>query len=102
MPRWIKFVALFMLTFALFDVCSPEQCEAQLLGPVQHSVQVQTQQNSDGDSCQFEEDCFNCAHYAPGVTLVLQPIAVIAFKQPDLLLASIERPPLTPYHPPRF
>jgi hypothetical protein len=102
MPRWIKFVALFMLTFAVFDVCSPERCEAQVEVPIQSSVQFHADQNpGGGDSCQFEEDCFNCAHFTPGTGFVLQPIGVIAFTRPDMPLSSIEEPLLTPYHPPR-
>jgi hypothetical protein len=101
MPRWVKFVALFMLTFALIDVCSAEPCEIEVPDPAQHSVQFQTQQPSGGDCCQFEEDCFNCAHFAPGVRFVLQPVGVIAFTQPDRFLSSIEQPLLAPYHPPR-
>ena len=102
MPRWTKFVALFMLTFAMFDVCSPEKCDAQLLGPNQSSVQILAPQNtSDSESCQFEEDCFNCAHYAPGTSFVLESTAIIAFTQTDLFIPSLDRPPLLPYHPPR-
>jgi hypothetical protein len=100
MPRWIKLVALFMLTFALFDVCSAESCEVQLL-PTQDSVRFQTLRSSGGDCCQFEEDCFNCAHFAPGIRFVLQPIGVVAFTHPDLFLSSIEQSLLAPYHPPR-
>jgi hypothetical protein len=100
MPRWIKFVALFILTFAVFDVCAPERCEAQV--PTQTSVQFHPDQNpGGGDSCQFEEDCFNCAHFAPGTGFVLQPFGVIAFTLPDQFFSSIEQPLLAPYHPPR-
>lgn len=101
MPRWVQFAALFMLTFVVFDVCSPESCEAQLSAPIERSMQFQAQQNAGGDSCQFEEDCFNCAHYAPGIAFVVEPIAVVAFQQPDLFVPSLEQPLLLPYHPPR-
>jgi hypothetical protein len=102
MPRWIKFVALFIITFAVLDVCAPERCEAQFLFPTQTSIQFHSDQNSGAiDSCQFEEDCFNCAHFTPGTGFVLQTIGVIAFTQPDRFLSSIEQPLLAPYHPPR-
>jgi hypothetical protein len=101
MPRWTKFVALFMLMFALFDVCSTEPCAIQLLHPTQNFAKIHTHQTSGGDCCQFEEDCFNCAHFAPGSGFVLQPVAVTAFAHPDLLLSSIEQPLMAPYHPPR-
>lgn len=100
MLRGIKFVALFMLTFIVFDVCSAEPCEAKLLVCSQSS-QFQTQGAAGSDSCQFEEDCFNCAHYAPGAQFVLAPIAVLDYAQPELIRTSIERPLVLPYHPPR-
>lgn len=101
MPRWLKFVALFMPTFAVFEVCSPEICEAQLLAFTQNSIQF-SQQSAGGDSsCAFEEDCFNCAHFAHGVGFVLQPIAVLAFAHQDVSVRSVEQPPLMSYHPPR-
>jgi len=102
MPRWIKFVALFMLAFAVFDVCTPEPCEAQILTPVQSQDRLQAQQSSGGgDTCQFEEDCFNCAHYAPGTTFVFHPIGMISFRAPDPFVPTLDGTPLIPYHPPR-
>lgn len=103
MSHWIKFVAFFMLTFMLLDVCLPEKCEAQLLEPTPSSVQIQAPRNVDpaSDACQFEEDCFNCAHFVPGTSIVLESGAIVAFTDTDLLIPSLDRPPLLPYHPPR-
>ena len=102
MSRWIKFVAVFMLTFLVFDVCAPESCEAQVLVSAQTQVQVSSHQgDGNGGGCQFEEDCFNCAHFSPGASFVLEPIAVVAFTGTDLYVAPLDGTPLIPYHPPR-
>jgi hypothetical protein len=103
MRSWIKFVAVFILAFMMFDVCSPERCEAQPLAPTPSSIQIHAQQNagSSGDSCQFEEDCFNCAHYAPGSSVLLESSEIIAFTHPDLFVPPLDGSPLLPYHPPR-
>ncbi len=102
MSRWIKFVALFMLAFLVFDVCAPESCAAQALLSVPAQVQVNAHQ-SDGSSqgCQFEEDCFNCTHFSPGHTFVLDPIPVVAFTNANKYESSLDGIPLAPYHPPR-
>lgn len=102
MPRWIKFVAFFMFAFLLFDVCAPEACESQTFAPASIQTQVSGHQSSGaGEGCQFEEDCFNCAHFAPGATFTLEPIAVVAFADTTLLVSSLDGTPLIPYHPPR-
>ena len=102
MSGWIKVAALFMLAFLLFDVCSPERCDAVELMAARSTAQVQAQhQDGGGDGCQFEEDCFQCAHYAPGVTFQLQPIATVAFTEPSLFLPSLDGTPRIPFHPPR-
>jgi hypothetical protein len=102
MPRWIKFVALFMLVFALVDVCSPEHCDAQVLSSAQGTCQIQVQHDSDGGSgCPYEEDCFNCAHYSPGVIYTFQPVAMVSNTEPDSFPLTLDGTPLIPYHPPR-
>lgn len=105
MANWIKFVALFMLGFLVLDVCMPERCQAEIVPPAANGkAMVQSEQNStdsDSDCCSFEEDCFNCGHFAPGHSFVLVPIAVIDLAIPDLLVSSLDRPPVLPYHPPR-
>ena len=99
---WFKFVSLFMLSFVLFDVWTPEACEAQALNSPLSQTQIHARQNTGNDECQFEEDCFNCAHYAPGASIDLQPIAVIAFTDTALSMPSLDGTPLLPYHPPRL
>jgi hypothetical protein len=102
MRSWIKFVALLMLAFVLFDVCTPESCEAQILTPVQSQAQVLTQPNpGGGETCQFEEDCFSCAHYEPGTMFVFHSVAMVSFTAPDLFVPLLDGTPLIPYHPPR-
>lgn len=101
-PQWIKFVALFMLTFAVFDVCTPERCDAQILTATQSQTQFQTQHNESGPAtCQFEEDCFSCAHYAPGTSLAFDPVTVVPLKDSHPAVLSLDGMPLLPYHPPR-
>jgi hypothetical protein len=86
----------------LFDVCVPEACEPPSQGSYSISTQVRAQQNAGpGDGCQFEEDCFNCAHYVPGTSTNLRSIAVIAFTITDLSIPLLDGMPLLPYHPPR-
>ena len=102
MPRWIKFVALFLVAFALIDVCDPETCEAQKISPIQTSSSIQVQHNADGDgSCQFEEDCFACAHFAPGAAIDLQSLGVVTLASVEVVVPSLDGTPLLPYHPPR-
>ena len=71
--------------------------------PNGHSLAFSQQNSTDSDSdcCSFEEDCFNCAHFAPGHSFTLTKIAVVDFAEADLLVASLDRPPVVPYHPPR-
>ena len=98
----MKFVALFMFAFLVFDVCAPEPCENQASLSEATSVRASSHQSSgNSEGCQFEEDCFNCAHFAPGHAFVLEPIAVVAFTDSDWHLASLDGTPLLPYHPPR-
>lgn len=103
--NWIKCVAVFMLAFLAFDVSAPERCQAEIAPPAGNSqTLIQSQQNpadSDSDCCSFEEDCFNCAHFAPGHSFTLGSIAVVEFAQADLNVACLDRPPVLPYHPPR-
>lgn len=102
MSVWIKVVALFLLVFALYDVCTPEPCEIRILSATQSGARFQQQHSSgDAESCQFEEDCFNCAHYAPGSSVALESVAVVAFTEPALSDPSLDGAPLLPYHPPR-
>ena len=102
MHRWVKFVAIFMLAFAFFDVCTPEPCEAHVLAPEQSQTQFQVQHDGgNGESCQFEEDCFSCGHFTPGTSFVLSPIAVVSFTDPPLFVPPLDGTPLIPYHPPR-
>ena len=43
LSRWFRVVALFMVTFVLFDVCIPEPCSAQTTAPVQSVSQIHLQ-----------------------------------------------------------
>jgi hypothetical protein len=94
-----------MLAFMVCDLCTPEECQLEIVSSTTNSsTLVQAQQgpsDSDSNSCQFEEDCFNCAHYVAGSFFFLKPIALVDFTVPDLLVASLDRPPVLPYHPPR-
>ena len=91
-----------MLVFVLLDVCVPEQCGAQMVNASQDTVQIQAQgSRNNGDTCQFEEDCFNCAHYAPGMSLLLGLVDVVAFSDPDVFVSVLDGAPGLPYHPPR-
>ncbi len=105
MQNWIKCVAVLMLAFMLFDVCMPERCRAELVPPnTAGKTLCQSPQNgndSDSDGCAFEQDCFNCAFFAPGGSFVLESIAVVDVAVPDLLVSLLDRPPVSPYHPPR-
>lgn len=102
LPHWFRFVALFMMTFVLFDVCIPEPCDAQTPAATQSIVQIQAQhERNSGDTCQFEEDCFACAHYAPGTVFVLQPAATIIIQRSIPYLSALAGAPVVPYHPPR-
>jgi hypothetical protein len=99
---WVKFVALLMTLFVVLDVCTPEPCDAQTVAPVRSQSQVQAQYDgSTTPSCQFEEDCFSCAHYAPGVIFAFQPVAVVLFEESDPLVPLLDGMPHTPYRPPR-
>ena len=98
----IKFVALFLLAFALFDVCTTEPCYAQSLSPSQAGVHLKAQhETANGDSCQFEEDCFVCAHYTPAALGFMQSFVAVSFVAPDLLTLALAGTPPLLYHPPR-
>ena len=91
-----------MFTFAVFDVCTPEPCEAQILPPAQSQTQLRAQHSGNGTTtCEFEEDCFSCAHYAPGTSFALGPVDVIQLKGSEVLVLSLDGAPFLPYHPPR-
>lgn len=101
LPHWFRFVALFMMTFVLFDVCTPEPCDAQALAtPCAIQIQVQHERSS-GDTCQFEEDCFGCAHYAPGTTFAFHTAETVSVASSALYLSALSGTPVIPYHPPR-
>ncbi len=101
MPSLIKVVAMFLLLFALFDVCTPERCDAQeISGQTQTQFQVSGSSNS-GNSCQFEEDCFNCAQYAPGAAFTLEPLASVSSFKATAFAPALAGILLVPYHPPR-
>jgi hypothetical protein len=102
LPRWFQFVALFMTMFVLLDVCTPEPCEAQTATTAQSTAQFQLQHSGAGDNCQFEEDCFACAHYAPGCMFFLQPSEAVMNALPATYISTLAGTPVLPYHPPRF
>lgn len=101
MSAWVKVVALFLLAFALFDVCTPEPCDAQLV-PGPQSAQLKSELSNTGSgACSFEEDCFVCAHYAPSLANLPQLFSIASMDDsaaPVLTLAGTLFPP---YHPPR-
>jgi hypothetical protein len=104
MPRWIRLVALFMLAFALLDVCTPEPCEAKIVSTSSSSAArlLACQGSASGnDCCPFEEDCFNCAHYAPPTIVNLEPVAMVGFAEPSLGPTILSGAASIPYHPPR-
>ena len=98
----IKFVALFLLAFALFDVCTPEPCYAQDFFLSQDGVQLRAQHETpNSDHCQFDEDCFVCAHYTPAALGFVQLFVTVSFvvSDPHALVLAGTTPLL--YHPPR-
>ncbi len=98
----MQFVALFMLAFMLFDVCTPEPCEAEIIPTQQSRNVVQAQDLAHGsDGCQFEQDCFNCASFAAGGTFDFHPVASATFTVSELFVPPLDGTPLIPYHPPR-
>jgi len=102
MNRWIKFVALFLLVFTLYDVSLPENCVVEGLATATGSTQVQARhQDSDRGSCQFEEDCMACAHVLPSAHYVIAVAQVVAIAEPNLFLPAQGGVPALPYHPPR-
>jgi hypothetical protein len=103
MPRWIKFVALFLMVYALFDIATPEECADDALAASQSALQIHGNQTSPdrGSTCQFEEDCIACAHILPGTHFELQVVTTVATYDPDLLFVSLDGIPSIPYHPPR-
>jgi len=104
MPRWAKFVALFLLVFALVDVCTPEACADEAIAlPAQSAIEVHaTQTNPDnGRTCEFEEDCFACAHFVPAVHISFHIESIVATYEPTLVLPALDGTPSAPYHPPR-
>lgn len=98
----MKFVALFLVAFAIFDVCTPEVCEDEVL-PDQIATQISGKDTNpdSGASCQFEEDCIACAHIIPATHFDLQVVMVVAAYTPDLSLPPADGTPSTLYHPPR-
>jgi hypothetical protein len=103
MPRWIKFVALFLLVFTVFDIATPEACADDVLAASQDAIQIHGNLTSPdrGSACQFEEDCIACAHILPGTQVELQVVTTVATYDPDLLLVCLDGIPSIPYHPPR-
>lgn len=102
MSTWIRFVALLMFAFILLDVCTPESCDIRIPESNQSSVLAQSQQESGSSGCcQFEEDCFSCAHYAPGTQFVLHTVTASAFISPEFYSPTLAGDSFPPYHPPR-
>jgi hypothetical protein len=104
MDRWIKFVALFLLVFTLYDVSVPENCLIEGLAIVASSTRIQASHQDDNrgsGSCQFEEDCMACAHVLPGTHYAFAVTEVVAFAEPNVFLPAQGGVPALPYHPPR-
>ena len=104
MERWVKFVALLVLAFALYDVSVPENCLVEGLAISTRTTQAQAahqDENRGGGSCQFEEDCLACAHILPGTHYVFAITEVVALADPNLFLTTQGGVPALPYHPPR-
>jgi hypothetical protein len=104
MDRWVKFVALFLFVFTLYDVSVPENCLIEGLAIAAGSMHVQATHQDDNrgsGSCQFEEDCMACAHVLPGTHYVLAVTEVVALADPNLFLTTQGGVPALPYHPPR-
>jgi len=102
MDRWIRFVALFLLVFTLYDISVPENCLVEGLPVAASSTQVQAS-HEDGTrgSCQFEEDCMACAHALPSAHYLIAVTQVVAFAEPNLFRPAQGGVPALPYHPPR-
>ena len=102
--NWVKFLALFIVLFALFDFCTPESCDAQALPRAAGVLQAQSSTDgaAGGETCQFEEDCFNCAHYSPAPIILLDPVDMLAEATPESYSSPLDGIPVIPYHPPRF
>jgi hypothetical protein len=104
MGRWVKFVALFLFVFTLYDVSLPENCLIEGLAITSSSTQAraaQQDENRGGGGCQFEEDCMACAHVLPGTHYVLGVTEVVALADPNLFLTTQGGVPALLYHPPR-
>jgi hypothetical protein len=104
MDRWIKFVALSLLVFTLYDVSVPENCFIEGLAIAGSSSRVQAShqdENRSSGSCQFEEDCTACAHVLPGTHYVFAVTEVVAFAESNLFVSAQGGVPALPYHPPR-
>ena len=100
---WIRFAAVFMVAFALFDVCAPESCVTDLPALSRTGTQVQANQpdRDDGETCQFEEDCIACSLILPGAHFVLQNETAVTFSESDLYVSTLDGTLPLPYHPPR-
>jgi hypothetical protein len=103
MPRWVKFVALFLLVFALFDVSTPEACADDLFEASRGAIQIHGNNTNPpgGDSCQFEEDCIACAHILPSTHFEFQVVTVVAPYVADLNFLPLDGTSFVPYLPPR-
>ena len=102
MDRWIRFVALFLLVFTLYDISVPENCLVEGLPVAASSTQVQAS-HEDGNrgSCQFEEDCMACAHVLPGTHYRFAVTEVVALAEANVFLPAQSGVAVLPYHPPR-
>jgi len=102
MDRWIRFVALFLLVFTLYDVSVPENCLIEGLAIAPSGTQMQAS-HEDGNrgSCQFEEDCMACAHVLPSTHYRFAVTEVVALAESNPFPAAQGGVPALPYHPPR-
>jgi len=73
-----------------------------VLSATRESRQLRAAQDAGTlDCCAFEEDCFNCANYAPPASSPSSNLSIIALNDPDPLILIAAGSLVLPYHPPR-
>jgi hypothetical protein len=99
-----KFVAMLLLTLIAVGLCVPETCADEiwsLPSPADRVSAPNDEQSSSPYTCEFEEDCFCCAHVAPVARFALSAAPWIAFQSLEAASSELMRELKPPYYPPR-